>query len=586
MHFIRIIFLFISLSVLNREVVAQEQAKIDSLLGLLTSNQNDTQTLRLYYDIAKILITTDIDSARQMAMEGLYMAKKIEQDFDIGQFYAVLGDVCVVENNLIQALDNYQKSIPYYERAARVNDLSQVYLVIGNIYMAQANYPMALEFYQKGLVIADSLNMVEVVPHFYNNLGELNVFLKHYDVAIESYKKALNIQEDQNNSLGAAYILLNLCNVYMEIGEAGMASTFLDKANKIYQESSNNSGLHLVYELKGDIEKKRNNCEMAVINYNRAFGYLQKVGGEYLGPKSLLYTELYNKMGFCYIDLGQYNLAEETLLKGYKMAIETGLLESLNKISHNLSRLYEKTNKPEKSLEFYKLFKLYADSISKEENVKKITQLRMQFEFDKMIKEREVEDLKYKQNQKRKELLYLSIIGGSLLSLILLGMLFNLQRLKRKNLQLEKEKLLGDLDYKNKELTTNVMYLLKKNEFILSISDKLKNTRYYFKPENRKLIDEIIHDVEQSTSQDVWKDFEVRFQEVHTDFYDKLAEKYPDLSPNELRLCAFLRLNMSTKEISAITYQSPKSITMARFRLRKKMDIGSYENLISYLSQL
>ncbi|MEZ5084562.1 MAG: hypothetical protein R2750_14145 [Bacteroidales bacterium] len=151
---------------------------------------------------------------------------------------------------------------------------------------------------------------------------------------------------------------------------------------------------------------------------------------------------------------------------------------------------------------------------------------------------------------------------------------------------MEKEKLMGDLDYKNKELTNNVMYLLKKNEFILSISDKLKNSRYYFKPENRKLIDEIIHDVEQSTSQDVWKDFEVRFQEVHTDFYDKLAEKYPDLSPNELRLCAFLRLNMSTKEISAITFQSPKSITMARFRLRKKMDIGSYENLISFLSQL
>ena len=581
-----IILLFIFLSICHCKSTAQEQNELDSLIGLLNNIQNDDQTLKVYYDIAKILIVSDVDSARRMAVEGLYMAKKAEQDFDIGQFYAVLGDVSVVENNLIQAMDNYQKSIPYYERAGRINDLSQIYLVMGNIYMAQANYPMALEFYQKGLVIADSLNMVGVVSHFYNNLGELNVYLKHYDEAIESYKKALSIQEDQNNAQGAAYILINLSNLYMVLDQIGIARAYLEKAHEIYQKASNNSGLHLVYELMGDIEKNQYNCKEAITNYDRAFNHLQMVGGEYLGPKSLLYSELYNKMGHCYIDLGQYSLAEETLIMGYKMAGEMGLLESLNKITHNLSRLYEKTNQPKKSLEFYKLFKLYSDSISKEENVKKVTQLQMQFEFDRMIKERELEDLKYKQKQKRKELLYLSIIGGSLLSLILLGMLFNLQRLKRKNLQLEKEKLLGDLDYKNKELTTNVMYLLKKNEFILSISDKLKNSRYYFKSENRKLIDEIIHDVEQSTSQDVWKDFEVRFQEVHTDFYDKLAEKYPDLSPNELRLCAFLRLNMSTKEISAITFQSLKSITMARFRLRKKMDIGSYENLISYLSQL
>ena len=64
-----------------------------------------------------------------------------------------------------------------------------------------------------------------------------------------------------------------------------------------------------------------------------------------------------------------------------------------------------------------------------------------------------------------------------------------MQRLKRKNLSLEKENLKADLEYKNKELTTNVMYLLKKNEFIINISDKLKKTKYNFKPENRVIID-------------------------------------------------------------------------------------------------
>jgi len=178
------------------------------------------------------------------------------------------------------------------------------------------------------------------------------------------------------------------------------------------------------------------------------------------------------------------------------------------------------------------------------------------------------------------------ISSGILLALIILGLLFRLQQYKMKKISLEKKTLLFDLDFKNKELTTNVMYLLKKNEFTMNISDKLKKARYDFKPDNRKIIDDIIRELENSSSEGAWKDFEVRFQEVHAGFYKKLNNKYPDLSPNELKLCAFLRLNMSTKEISTITFQSAKSISMARFRLRKKIGVGSYENLISYLNQI
>jgi DNA-binding CsgD family transcriptional regulator len=254
--------------------------------------------------------------------------------------------------------------------------------------------------------------------------------------------------------------------------------------------------------------------------------------------------------------------------------------------SQYLSELYEKTNKPVKALIYARNFKIYSDSISHEKNIKKMTQLEMQFEFDKKIKQNELERAKMESFQKRKELVYFMIIGGIFLALVILFLLLRLQKNKVKRIRLQRKNLIVDLDYKNKELTTNVMYLLKKNEFIMSISDKLKKARYDFKPENRKIVDDIIRELENSSSESVWKDFEIRFQEVHADFYNSLNKKFPDLSPNELKLCAFLRLNMSTKEISTITYQSPKSITMARFRLRKKMDIGSYENLISYLNQL
>jgi DNA-binding CsgD family transcriptional regulator len=78
----------------------------------------------------------------------------------------------------------------------------------------------------------------------------------------------------------------------------------------------------------------------------------------------------------------------------------------------------------------------------------------------------------------------------------------------------------------------------------------------------------------------------VRFQNVHIDFYKNLGEKFPDLSPNELKMCAFLKLNMSTKEIAALTYQSQDSIRQARSRLRQKLGVAKEENLVLYLSQI
>ncbi|MEZ5084561.1 MAG: tetratricopeptide repeat protein [Bacteroidales bacterium] len=418
-----VLYIFIIVIIQFGNVYTQDQIKIDSLIRSLSEQDDKEEKVLNYYTIVFHLIKQNIDSALRFANEGLYLAKKLDYDYGIAQLHAAIGDINVVQNNLVLAMDNYQKSISYYVNAGIVNDLGKVYLVIGNIYFTQANYPAALEFYQKGLVITDSLNMTTVVHHFYNNLGELNTILNHYDDAIVNYKKALEINEDLNDSLAIALILTNLCNVYIILDDVATARNYLEKARKIYKGTSNKIGLHTVFTIMGDIEKNQDNCEDAIEHYKQAFNYLENIGSDYLGPKSILYADIYNRLGFCYLQLNQYFLAEQSLLKGYKIASETGLLDALTKITINLSDVYENTNKPARSLEFFKLFKQYSDSISKEENVKKITQLGMQFEFDKMMKERELEDLRYKQKQKRKELLYLSIIGGSILSLILLGML-------------------------------------------------------------------------------------------------------------------------------------------------------------------
>ena len=163
----------------------------------------------------------------------------------------------------------------------------------------------------------------------------------------------------------------------------------------------------------------------------------------------------------------------------------------------------------------------------------------------------------------------------------------NHSEIEAENLQLEKKRLNEEIDFKNRELTTNVMYLVKKNELINFISDKLIKAQAIFKKENQKKIQKLILELQSSLDKNIWKSFEERFMDVHHDYYHKINEKYPHLTENDRKLCAFLKLNMSTKDIAAITHQNPNSIEVARTRLRKKLNISNTDiSLVSFLSNI
>ena len=131
------------------------------------------------------------------------------------------------------------------------------------------------------------------------------------------------------------------------------------------------------------------------------------------------------------------------------------------------------------------------------------------------------------------------------------------------------------------------MYLIRKNELINNVAERLLNLQRTLHPENHKTINDIIIDLQREGDNDSWKEFELRFNQVHGDFYQQLRKLYPGLSPADEKLCAFLKLNMSSKEIAAISQQSIKSVEVARARLRKKLNLtNTNSNLVTHLSNL
>jgi DNA-binding CsgD family transcriptional regulator len=231
----------------------------------------------------------------------------------------------------------------------------------------------------------------------------------------------------------------------------------------------------------------------------------------------------------------------------------------------------------------------------------------MRYEYEKQLREHQIKQQLLVNQKERKAMIYLVVAGVMLLLFIIAILWIRNQRIKisqvelsrkgleleRRNLALEKDNLsllndkLGiELEYRKKELATQVMYLLQKNELIAKTIKEIQQINQAGNDDKATALHSILRALKSNLDTGAWEEFEVRFQQVHRDFYDKLQNLYPDLSPNEIKLSAFLRLNMTTKDISAITFHTPKSIQVARTRLRKKLGIEREDNLVTYLQQL
>lgn len=149
-------------------------------------------------------------------------------------------------------------------------------------------------------------------------------------------------------------------------------------------------------------------------------------------------------------------------------------------------------------------------------------------------------------------------------------------------MKIRNEQLSHDFDEKNKELAVSTMSLLKKDELLAVIKEDLKKTEYN---ENENIsIKSVISNITRSiNNEDSWKTFKDAFDAADKDFFKIIKANHPTLTPNDLRLCAYLRLNLSSKEIAPLLNISVRSIEIKRYRLRKKMDLSHHQGLVEYI---
>jgi DNA-binding CsgD family transcriptional regulator len=152
---------------------------------------------------------------------------------------------------------------------------------------------------------------------------------------------------------------------------------------------------------------------------------------------------------------------------------------------------------------------------------------------------------------------------------------------KQELINLENEKLQQDIESKSRELAISTMSMIKKNQFLSKIKDDLKKTSELQKIKNViKTIDRNLN------NEDDWKFFEEAFNNADKEFLKKIKTAHPNLTNNDLKLCAYLRLNLSSKDIAPLLNISLRSVEIKRYRLRKKMELSHNEGLTDYILSL
>ncbi|WP_026899291.1 triple tyrosine motif-containing protein [Daejeonella oryzae] len=161
------------------------------------------------------------------------------------------------------------------------------------------------------------------------------------------------------------------------------------------------------------------------------------------------------------------------------------------------------------------------------------------------------------------------------------------ERNENEIVKLQNEKLEADVNFKNKELASTTMHLVQRGKVLAKIKEVVSNLAKMPNADDNssdlKQISRLLNEVEKRDAD--WDQFSIHFDHVHSNFLSEIKERHPNLTPNELKLCAYLKMNLSSKEIAQLMSITIRAVEVSRYRLRKKLGIPSEVNLFDYLMQ-
>lgn len=507
------------------------------------------------------------------------------------------------------ALDHFSQSFQLREQATDSLGMTNNLINMGGAAFFAGWLDESSDYYYSALRLADALGEYNLRAQVLMNMSNIHTRQGNQIKAIEYLEQALELRRMQGDSKGESDVLLNLGIAWYEKGDLEQAEQAYLLSLEIKEKLQDDmASIARLYNNLGLIAKERDEDSLAISRFNSALENAK------LTNNRQVMAAAYNNLGSLFLK-SDVEEAVEMLELSLQYAIELGLRKQILSSYDNLHQAHFHKGNYSRAYEYLLKHKELNDSLFSVESAARIAELQTQ--YDTEIKEKENLFLK---ERTRTMQLNLIILGVSAFAIALIAVAFIvLFNLKRKSLaqnrallkaqtdinrierekSLEKERHLQEvlfaeeeinrlqknqLEEKDRELTTSTLHMLNKNELLSNF--RLKATRALNGEDcdSRKCIEELIGEIDSNINLDEqWDDFKKHFESVHAGFFSRLREKYPNLTQNELKLCAYLRMNLSSKEIAQMLNIAVESAITKRYRLRKKMELQSDDNLVSFL---
>lgn len=510
------------------------------------------------------------------------------------------GQIGVILKNqgfIVQAMDFLQKSMNHYIEKGDSSLLGWYYIEVGNIYFYEKMYPKAKKQYFKAIDAFKQNRNLHGQATGINNLALIAIEEENFDEAFTLFNNALEIRIDYGKEpylLGHSYKYIG--DLYFQLGQKTLAKEYYDKVLSlgILEGEGNIKGL--THQALMEIYFETGYKDKAIEHYKLAeHNYTIKNDSKYL-------AELYRYLAVYFKKNANPKEALNYYRKMMKVSENQGFIKYNIEALENIISIHE-IHDP--SLKLNSLFlqlnglqkKLYHNEISK--SIEQ-SEMRSVLSFQKMALS-EKETKLFRANV----IIIFGTVGGLFL-VVLVWIQYRYYLFKKKSdaIALENQKeickdkitieimkedqLKSDLESKKQELVIKSTYLQQKNDLLAQIG---KDIDYHInlmkEPEDRRRFHSLltkIHELE--NTEDQWQDFESYFTEIFPNYLKILSQKFPSLSAQDLKICAYIKMNMITKDISRLTGLAVRSVETRRYRLRKKMGISKDESILSFLNDI
>ncbi|MEI8046507.1 MAG: tetratricopeptide repeat protein [Bacteroidota bacterium] len=551
----------------------QPSSFADSINKILKKNKGTDKQIEFLLSTASKLQSNTPDEALICANQALSMANSADYPELKLKAMNSIGFIKVVKAEFASGLEMALKAKDLATELKDDNAHGEASLIIGTIKLFQGNYSESLKNNFTALRLFEKTNYSQGILKARNGIGNVCYYQQDLDKAYYYYSSALNIAKTIKDTAQIAFMLNNIGLVLNSKGRYNQAIECYQKAILINSKLGLKLRLASNYMNLGSVYKALKRSEDFVRYYNKAVEIYKIIGSNY-------------ELCWCYLQFASYYLKvndQSNLLKYAMISYNEGkrydFRDAVLMTSSMLHDYYYKAGNIDSAYKYAMIRNAANDSIKRDQSIANLRILEMEYNYEKVSKE---EKLKQQKQNFINIVLFILAISGLIIAILFLSR----QIVKTKNIRLEKQYLADEVEFKNKELTLNVMSLIKKSELIVDISNRLiEMEQNSTENATKSAILQIVNSLQRNSNNDIWEEFEVRFRQVHNNFYEKLLTRFPELSPSELKLCALLRLNLSTKEICELTGQLPASLDMARYRLRKKLSLtDSTINLVTFLS--